>query len=57
MGRMLWQAQNGPQMVTEAGHGLRLSVTPTEAPDSIRFVVEEAESDGHVPHPVAWTLG
>jgi hypothetical protein len=33
-------------MVTQASHRLRLSVAPTEAPSTVRFIVEDAEDDG-----------
>ena len=46
MGRMLWRSLAGPRMITQASHRLHLSVTPTAAPTSIRFVVEEAGDDG-----------
>ncbi|MCR0981888.1 hypothetical protein [Roseomonas populi] len=51
MGRMLWRMKGGPQMVADGECGLRLSVTSTEAPASIRFVVEEC-GDGRQALPL-----
>ena len=48
MGQVVWRMNGGAQTIADADCGLRLSVISTEAPSSIRFVVEECGDDGHV---------
>jgi hypothetical protein len=41
MGRVVWRTIPGTGLVSEETPGLRLVVVPTEAPASVRFVVED----------------
>lgn len=41
MGRAIWMALPGLEMVSDVAPGLRLVVTMVEAPETVRFVVED----------------
>ncbi|WP_376092772.1 hypothetical protein ACE7GA_24280 [Roseomonas sp. CCTCC AB2023176] len=52
MGRAMWMTVPGEALVSEVKPGLRLVVTRTEAPATVRFVVEDRVMGGMEGHPV-----
>ena len=52
MGAAVWRRMPGATLTSEMSPGLRLVVTKVEAPETVRFVVEDRAMDGSGRHPV-----